>query len=344
MRIRSLDLQNFQIHAEQHVELSTAITTIKGATDKGKSAILRALRWICLNDFAGKEFIKEGEKEAVVSITIADNGGNEVKITRTKGQRASNNTYELEGHEFKSFGQAVPEDITKILNVNDINFQSQHEPPFWFNESAAEVSRRLNAVIDLGVIDSALSYTAGQVHRGNERKSVCEERVEELSQQLKELSPQRKRIKQFKALEQLDNERQDAQNNFDRLEGLIRTVHSNRAKVLDEQADEGTNLLRLGRSLLGLQQSVSSLDGHIATVKEAALLSTRPDDFSGVTRAYRASKKCWDNYLALEAYVTSLTVQIGRAAQTDKTMKKVEAAFHKAVKGKKCPLCQNRIQ
>ena len=80
-------------------------------------------------------------------------GGREIQRQRS----ASNNSYGMDGVEFKAFGNDVPEDIARVLNVSELNFQGQHDAPLWFTESAGEVSRRLNYIVDLSQIDSTLS-------------------------------------------------------------------------------------------------------------------------------------------------------------------------------------------
>ena len=72
MILKSIKLINFQTHQEVKLDLSPTITTIKGPTDSGKSSVLRALRWVCLNDIPGDEFIREGATCARVILRAGD--------------------------------------------------------------------------------------------------------------------------------------------------------------------------------------------------------------------------------------------------------------------------------
>src|SRR6185503_10180498 len=113
MKLESLKLENFQCHGSTTISFSPTITTIKGPSDVGKSSILRALGWICLNNIPGEEFIKEGEKETGVTLDISTGKGEDWKIVRIRGKHT--NTYELDGEEFKAFGTSVPQPIADLL-------------------------------------------------------------------------------------------------------------------------------------------------------------------------------------------------------------------------------------
>lgn len=196
MKFNAIELRDFQCHKNLEIALSPKITSITGRTDAGKSAILRALRWACLNDFPGDDFIRDGAKQVTVTAHTIKNS-----VERSKG--IGGNLYKLNTDEFKSFGQSVPEPIAKVLNLNEINFQGQMDSPFWFSLSAPEVSRQLNRVIDLSIIDTALSNIAAEVRRAQERKTVSEERLKKAELELERLEPQRQRIYDFQSLKKL---------------------------------------------------------------------------------------------------------------------------------------------
>ena len=145
MQLASIQLVDFQAHKRLAIDFAPGITTIIGPTDRGKTAILRALGWVAQNNMAGEEFIREGAKETRVELVVLD--GKKLRtIVRTKGKA---NTYSLDGKEFVSFGQGVPRDVAQLLQLNEINFQGQHDAPFWFAETAGEVSRKLKRLLTL---------------------------------------------------------------------------------------------------------------------------------------------------------------------------------------------------
>lgn len=149
MSIDTLEITNFQNHEYLKITFDPELTTIIGPSDVGKSAILRALRWVCLNVPSGVAMLKDGSDGSECALSI--DGHIIDRLRKSDGT----NTYKLDGQEYKAFGTGVPDAIQKLLCVDSINFVGQKEPDFWFSLSPAEVSRQLNAVVDLGVIDEA---------------------------------------------------------------------------------------------------------------------------------------------------------------------------------------------
>lgn len=170
--LKSLTIQNFQAHKRLEVRFDPRITTIIGPSDVGKSAVIRALTWLATNKPAGTAFIREGSKATNVELFVDGK-------TILRHRSASVNTYELDGQELKAFGNDVPPEVLKLLNLSSVNFQGQHDSPFWFSETAGEVSRQLNQIVDLGVIDSTLAYLDKELRAGRDRVRVGEERLKE---------------------------------------------------------------------------------------------------------------------------------------------------------------------
>ena len=116
MSIMRLNLSNFQAHESLDLLLDPGVTTIVGPSDVGKSAIMRALKWVACNNPAGTEFIRWGSKRAVVSIETDDGS-----VVRTRS--ASVNKYELNGREFVAFGKAVPRRWCLFLGWGMLTFR-----------------------------------------------------------------------------------------------------------------------------------------------------------------------------------------------------------------------------
>src|SRR5262245_58817545 len=103
----ALALRNFQTHRKLSIEFDSGITTIIGETDAGKSAIVRALRWVCFND-AAIGFRKHGTKSTTVRLLI---DGKRLYRTRSKL-----NSYRLDSKQYHAVKQSVPERVSKLLN------------------------------------------------------------------------------------------------------------------------------------------------------------------------------------------------------------------------------------
>lgn len=161
-------IRNFQNHKRTEVDLGP-ITVFIGPTDAGKSAVWRALRWVGLNRPGGAAFVRSGAK--VSQVVVWDD---EVAVGRTRGKR---NTYALGGVRYAAFGAGVPDAVAKVLNVGEVNFQGQHDGPFWFCLTPGQVSRELNQIVSLDLIDRALSLAAAGVRQGRSVVGVTEQRL-----------------------------------------------------------------------------------------------------------------------------------------------------------------------
>lgn len=57
-----LRIQNFQAHKDTTIEFDRITTIVGGPSDTGKSAVLRALKWVVKNEPKGTSFIRDGDK------------------------------------------------------------------------------------------------------------------------------------------------------------------------------------------------------------------------------------------------------------------------------------------
>jgi len=154
--IKSLKLQNFQSHPNSELNFCPGVNVIIGQSDSGKTALLRALRWVIWNRPSGESFRSSwgGDTRACVETT----DDQEVIRIRTN----TDNAYIVDNGEgivleMKAFGMDVPDGVTEILKMNDLNFQQQLDSPFLLNENPGTVAAHFNRIAHLDKIDSSVS-------------------------------------------------------------------------------------------------------------------------------------------------------------------------------------------
>ena len=340
MQLISLRLTDFQAHKRLAIDFAPGITTIIGPTDRGKTAVLRALGWVGQNNMAGEEFIREGAKETRVELIVTD--GKKLRtIVRTKGKV---NSYSLDGKEFLAFGQGVPRDVTQLLQLNEINFQLQHDAPFWFSETAGEVSRKLNAVIDLTIIDSALSNIGAAVRQCTERKATTEERLQEAKTELGRLDSQKARVKEFNELKQKEQGAKEAAGNSSRLEELLERIHSNQAAELRERFQALQAVLSNAQEVVRISRQEIFLQDVIKDIEECQAAAQPPPDFNVVEQAYKGWTRARDRRNGLVGLVDRIIEWQGISGRRAEILLKKAAEFGRKTKGEKCPLCQQTIK
>jgi len=172
----------FQSHNCSIVNFCEGVNVIIGSSDQGKTAIIRAIRWVVDNRPSGDSFIPHGHNFARVNIKTGDG-----IVSRTKGQ--SDNTYQINnGEKFKAFGLSVPDPVKNLLNISDINFQNQMDAPFLLSSSSGEVSRYLNNIVNLEKIDTSIANITRRLKNESKEltikelgKSMLEEEAENFS-------------------------------------------------------------------------------------------------------------------------------------------------------------------
>ena len=175
-----LVIKNFQKHGLLEIPLDEKVTSIVGPSDTGKSAVIRSLRWLCQNSPSGIEFLKEGTASVSVSLNV---DGKEIK----RDKSPTNNAYYLDGTSLRAFGQGVPDAVAAVLDIDDINFQDQLDPPYWLTLSSGEVSRQLNALIDLSIIDETMKNINRIRSRSVIELELAEDKAKKKEQQQDEM-------------------------------------------------------------------------------------------------------------------------------------------------------------
>lgn len=279
--ITKIKIRNFQGHRLLTIPLSASVTTIVGTTDSGKSAVLRALRWICLNQPDGDEFITHGEDECVVTVYTADGH----KVTRVRGKGV--NEYRLDGRRYVSFGRGqVPADVAAVLNVGPTNFQSQLEPPFWFFDPPGQVSKNLNAVVDLSKMDAAVAEANRRVRQASAEATVAEKRLAEAREEKKKLSWVPSFCQDVDNLVAIHDRLQQKTARASSLAVLVDRAArlQERQQSLRAAAQSGKKVVVLGERLRDLQGRADKLAGLIQKYEQ---LEAVPKSLPDVSRLYK---------------------------------------------------------
>ena len=155
--LERLHLTGWQKHSDLEVEFGP-ITSICGPSNAGKSSVLRALKWAMTNKPSGSKFIKRGEKECRVEVAIDGR-----MVVRERGR---DNCYLLDGTRYEALAGGVPDDVVRVFDVGECNYQSQAEGTlYWFALSDGEVAKELNKVVDLSLIDSVMKSINSKVRK-----------------------------------------------------------------------------------------------------------------------------------------------------------------------------------
>lgn len=339
MLFSKIRLDNFQAHRSIEVDLGRSVVTIIGPTDSGKSAVLRALRWVCLNDFAGVDFIMQGKRFARVTLTLTDG----TTIVREKSRDLTTNTYRLNKRVFRSFGQGVPGEIRKAIGVNEINFQAQHDAPFWFSESAPEVSRKMNSVVDLSIIDTALANVAGQVRKAGMEVDLYTAKALELAEKREGLAPIRDRAADFQKLCMAQKALLDCRERFESLGCILGKLPSIKIQELREKRDDLMALQQSADKTRHQAKCMADLAGCIELYLKWKPKTVSPPDIAPLTKTFfqvRARAKDMENLSEIISDITQASVKVDSQRNL---LAARQGKFELETEGQDCPLCGKRL-
>lgn len=185
--IKSITLENFQSHKDTTFHFTDGVNAIVGITDAGKTACIRALRWVLTNRPGGEAFINhdaivDGKQKLAVNVTIITD-----KHTVKRTKSATENSYTLDNTVFKAIGSDVPEEVLEALNTNDLTVQFQMDAPFLLTETSGEVARRLNRVVKLEDIDATMKQLESHRRKVKRDKDTASYEINDLEEKLQKL-------------------------------------------------------------------------------------------------------------------------------------------------------------
>jgi len=143
--IKKLRIENLQSHVDSELEFHPGVNLITGESDVGKSAVIRAIRWLTLNKPTGSGLRRHKTKQTKVRMDGV-----------TKMRSASKHQYEADDMVFKALRSSVPDHIKDKINLSEVNFQLQHDTYFLIADSPGQVAQTLNEVADLQMIDLSI--------------------------------------------------------------------------------------------------------------------------------------------------------------------------------------------
>jgi exonuclease SbcC len=259
-------MQNWQNHQEKVVEFDPQVTVIVGDNDSGKSAILRALRWIAFDEWDGiaNEHITWGEDSSECILSL---DGHE--ITRYKSVDGKN-LYFLDEKRFAAFYPDVPQPIKKLLNCGPDNFQNQDDPPFWLSLTSGQAASALNEIFHLEDIDAALDSARSEVRKIGSRVQVMKENVVQFQEEVRKLKWVDKADKALKQIETLERLVHTQEENITSRTLQIQEVEEAEGKMwtLKRRIKLGEKALLRGERLAQLNLQIANLERVIQLENE----------------------------------------------------------------------------
>lgn len=223
--ITELQLQHFQPHTDKKFALSD-ITVLAGRSDKGKSACLRGLRWLCLNTGSPATFLQWGKSSVAVTVKVGGVSADTPEHTVTRINSGKKNGYVLDGKEFNAIGKDIPPEVRAVLNIIPDNFQTQHDYLYWFTESGSGLVKRIETAFGLAeTAEWTASAKQDAVRLEKDVKDV-DVKIAALNKEIEGLSVFRDLHAEYQRIEVKYAEIYETKQKLDRISGLLQKVRA----------------------------------------------------------------------------------------------------------------------
>ncbi len=186
--ITKIEIKNFQSHKNTVLEFDKGVNVICGESDNGKSAVIRAIRWVVENYPSGTEKINSNWNEDFkepLSVKLYTEKG---YVERIRDKKRNGYNICKNGEEeivFDAIGKDVPKEVIDFLNVSDVNFQFQLDPPYLLTKSAGEASKYLNEIVHLDSIDKIMYIADSDKRQLSSEQKIVEADIKKLEEELK---------------------------------------------------------------------------------------------------------------------------------------------------------------
>lgn len=335
--IERLQIENYQKHELFRVRFDPHCTTFTGRTEAGKTAILRALFWLVTNRPLGTEDIRWGADTATVRLGVDGR-----TVTRRRGPHV--NHYRLDGcpKPYKALGREVPEAVRRVLNLSDVNFQWQHDAPFWFADSAGQVSRKLNAIVNLDIIDTTLTNLTNAQRRATVVVELAEERFVEANKEATRLAHVPELAGDWEWVERLGQRAALARATHATLAVAVAgaLAHAHTAQGAARAATAGRATVALGVAARKARTHAETLAATTTTANVATATAARPVPVLGPLEAAAAAAKKARRYANdIDYHLANIRATQFDCDRLGRLLSTARLELDKYLKEGKCPTC-----
>lgn len=230
--LSNLLIKFYQSHANTMLQFHPGVNGIIGRSLHGKTAIIRAIKWLITNRPSGfkfhSNFASDGSKTAVMLVT---RDGDKVTLAKqgTKGMyEVDQIDSEKEPLQFKKIGKNVPDIVKQKINLTDLNIQEQLDSPFLILSSAGEIAKTVNKVIQIEDIDKWIKLINRSVTNFKGKESVLKDDLTDIDYTLKDFEPLDKVTKKLAKLKKI-------RKSIDKLENEYVGIHDLMARIKDTE-------------------------------------------------------------------------------------------------------------
>jgi len=348
MSIKSIEINNFRTHRHTKLEFVKGINALIGLPDSGKTNIIRFINWVLKNRPLGFKFHSDFTED-ITSGNITFDEGNIIELEKDKKA-----VYKANGEILKAIGTGdVPDMVSQIANMSELNIQKQLDKPFLICESPTEVAKVFNRITKLEKVDDAISLLTTDINSENKKLKIIEGQELELKQQIEDLG-------NIEEINSLNDDIQDKQkeivnieNKVESIEELISSINNYNDEIDRLSIAEKANIdyeaiivvdqiiLSSGGKIEGLEDLIDEIESKNKDIKFFGKnIKSLEEDLSEIEKLINDEAKLENEIDSLSVFITTysnLEEQFeDKRSELKESMKEYEI-FIKSIKI--CPFC-----
>jgi len=215
--IQRLRTRNFQSHKDTDLILHPGVNVIVGQSQNGKSALLRSLMWLKDNRPLGFRFHSWFAKKESTEVEVrVDN------ISIIKRKTKSKTTYRIADRDLDyKEGRGVPDEVGKLLNLSELNIQSQLDPFFLITSSPQEIARTFNRMTKVEQADEWNKKLTTRINKTSNEVEFLRKDIEEKELEVNNLPDLRNIKNSYRKMRMMVKELDKMEEEVKSLESLL---------------------------------------------------------------------------------------------------------------------------
>lgn len=271
-----VEVRNYQSLRRADIPLGW-FTVVTGRTGSGKSALFRALELLALNA-RGTSYVSHGQKSCSVA---AGDGRWIVRLTRSAPRSGGKNEYQVAVRDggawpatrHTKLNSQVPAQVSGLLQLAELNFARQLDPPYLLSLPGTEIARRLGDLTNVSLVLGAAAE-ANRVRKQHQRDlDAAREQRGALLAEAQEFAGLRERRSAATAAEQALARAQTAAASAERLRALAGRLEAAERAAVAARAEAARQVPpSLGKldALAGKRGRLRELTAALATAERDA--------------------------------------------------------------------------
>jgi len=348
--IKSLKIRNIQSHKDSELEFDPGVNVIVGDTDSGKSTILKSIQLVVKNRPSGNDIRSWWGGKSLVKINTEEGS-----VTRIKDKIEQYLVSSPESKlSLKAFGRKVPEEVSNLLRIGEVNLQQQLDNHFLLSKSSGDVAAYLNKIAKLDEIDLSTANIKKKTTSLTQDIKYNREQRNDFKKQLISFSYLDKFEMEVEALEEMEKRVARITSSEKKLSRICDNYDENRIEIdshsrLLEMEKPLNTILELIEKKENLESKNSKLTYLISGIshskeklQEAKILKQLNDPLTAILKLYKEKEKVVEELKNLNTAISNLS-NVRKNLKTAKTTHKDLCIKFNNTFPQKCPLCGRDI-